>query len=75
MLRDELITPASRALASSGGDHPVLGGKLLRDYGYKKVLSCSARRLVRAVPIWHRQRPVNEKRVEVRRTPRRLPAA
>ena len=37
---------------------------LLADFGHKKIYQASARTLVSTVPIWAKQRPCNEARVD-----------
>ena len=43
--------------------HPAFG-RLVADLGFKKIFVASARTFVSSVPIWSKQRPCNEGRVE-----------
>lgn len=44
-------------------NHPVFG-KLLTDFGYKRVYRASGNTICSNVPIWHLQRPIDYSRVE-----------
>ena len=43
--------------------HPAFG-RLVADLGHKRIYVASARTFVSSVPIWHKQRPCNEGRVD-----------
>ena len=58
-----LLQQRSQALERHKEDHPVFG-ELLADMGFKRIYLASARTLVHSVPIWSKQRPCNEGRVQ-----------
>ena len=58
-----LLQQRSQALERHKEDHPVFG-ELLSDMGFKRIYLASARTLVHSVPIWSKQRPCNEGRVQ-----------
>uniref|UniRef100_A0A7S0LP73 Uncharacterized protein n=1 Tax=Coccolithus braarudii TaxID=221442 RepID=A0A7S0LP73_9EUKA len=55
---------ATMSTSATQTEHHPQFGILLIDLGFKKVYSASARTLVNSVPLWSKQRPCNEGRVD-----------
>ena len=56
--------PSIEAGSQAGGSHHPCFGRLVADLGFKQIYVASARTLVNTVPIWSKQRPCNEGRVD-----------